>query len=233
MLSRVDLSEGLALIHVLACQPFGGLESVVRTLAEGQTARRHRVRVVAVLDLEPSPHPFELALRDAGIEVTPGRLPPRAYRRERGVLAALFRELRPELVHTHGYRADVQAGAVARRLGIPTVATVHGFTGGGWKNGLYEWLQLRALRRSDAVVAVSKPLVRQLRARGVAAQRIHCLPNAWGGRGTLLSREEARRRLALPDDAFVVGWVGRLSAEKGPDVLLDALARLKAAPVLC
>ncbi len=232
-MSREVPSKGLALIHVLACQPFGGLESVVRTLAEGQTKRRHRVRVVAVLDLEPSPHPFELALRDAGIEVTSLRLPPRAYRRERGVLATLFRELRPALVHTHGYRADVQAGAVAHRLGIPTLATVHGFTGGGWKNRLYEWLQLRALGRSDAVVAVSKPLVGRLRARGVAAQRIHCVPNAWGGRGALLSREEARRGLALPDDAFVVGWVGRLSAEKGPDVLLDALARMKEAPVSC
>ena len=40
----------------------------------------------------------------------------------------VVRELRPQVVHTHGYRADVQAGAVARRLVIPASSTVHGFT---------------------------------------------------------------------------------------------------------
>jgi len=41
----------------------------------------------------------------------------------------------------------------------------------------------------------------------------------------------ARRTLGLPSDAFVVGWVGRLTNEKGADVLLDAVARF-AGPVV-
>jgi len=36
----------------------------------------------------------------------------------------------------------------------------------------------------------------------------------------------------LPRDAWIVGFVGRLSAEKGPDVLLDAMASLRDLPII-
>jgi len=217
--------EGLCIVHVLACHSFGGAESVVRTLSTGLRERGHRPFVVAVVDPVPTPHPFEVAVSEAGIEVVPLRVPPRAYLHERRRLAELLRRLRPRVVHTHGYRADVQAGAVAHRLGFPLVSTVHGFTGGDWKNRLYERLEERALRRYDAVVAVSRPLVERLRSRGVPVERIVCVPNAWRRRGQVLPRAEARRQLGLGDEEFVIGWVGRLSREKGADVLLDALSR--------
>src|SRR2546426_3337951 len=50
--------------------------------------------------------------------------------------------------YTTLFRSVVDAG-VARRLGIPAVTTVHGFTGGDWKNRFYERLQRRAYRRVD------------------------------------------------------------------------------------
>jgi glycosyltransferase involved in cell wall biosynthesis len=137
------------------------------------------------------------------------------------------------VVHTHGYRADLQAGAVARRLGLATVSTVHGFTGGDWKNRLYERLQERALRRFDAVVAVSRPLAGRLRSRGVPAERLVSIPNAWHRSGYALTRTEARQRLGLGQGDFVVGWVGRLSAEKGADVLVDALPSMKENAISC
>ena len=93
-------------------------------------------------------------------------MPGRAYLRERAAIARLLREVRPDVVHTHGYRPDVLDAGVARGQGIAVVTTVHGFTGGGWKNRVYEWLQCRAFRRFDAVVAVSRPLVGLLERRG-------------------------------------------------------------------
>ena len=217
----------MRIVHVAAVGPFGGLESMLATLAAGQTRRGHAVRVALILDREPIPHPFEAVLASAGVDAVPLRLPARSYARERRELAQLLRAASPDVLHTHGYRADVQAGGVGRRLGIPTLSTVHGFTGGDWKNRLYEWLQLRALRRAEAAVVVSRPLVERLRAARVPDARVHLLPNAWGGgAGPALSREQARRELGLPDDRFIVGWVGRLSFEKGADVIVDALARL-------
>ena len=224
---RERSGERLAIVHIAAAGPYGGLESMVTLLAAGLTRRHHNVRVAAVLDLEPDPHPFEASLARVGVEMLPIRLPHRAYRRERRVLSEMLCVLCPQVVHTHGYRADVQAGAVARRLGIPRVSTVHGFTGGNWKNRFYEWFQLRSLSRADAIVAVSRPQIERLQAEGVAADRVHLLPNAWKGRGAPAHRAQARRELGLPDDGFVVGWVGRLSLEKGADVLIEALSRLR------
>jgi glycosyltransferase involved in cell wall biosynthesis len=121
--------------------------------------------------------------------------------------------------------------AAARRLGIPTVTTVHGFAGGDWKNRLYERLQRRAYRRLDAVIVVSRPLGEQLIQHGVPPHRVHVVQNAWQETAPLLARSAARRALGVNDDGFLVGWAGRLSGEKGPDVLLDALVHLTDLPV--
>jgi glycosyltransferase involved in cell wall biosynthesis len=216
----------MQVVHILAPGPVGGLERVVTTLAAAQRAAGSDVRVIAVLDEGVGEPASLLALQNSGVPVEPIALPGRAYRLERRRLGEVLRRVSGTLVHTHGYRADIQGGAVARRLGLPTVTTVHGFTGGGPKNRLYEWLQRRAFRRFDAVVAVSKPLGEALVSAGVPSGRVHVIPNAAPPAGAALNRVEARRELGLPSDGFVIGWVGRLSLEKGPDVLVEALALL-------
>jgi glycosyltransferase involved in cell wall biosynthesis len=122
-------------------------------------------------------------------------------------------------------------GGVARRLGVPTVTTVHGFCGGGLKNRFYERVQRLAFRRFDAVVAVCRPLAESLIASGVRHGQIHIVPNAYTTSTPTLDRGSARQQLSIPEDEFVLGWVGRLSQEKGADVFVDALARLADLPV--
>ncbi len=220
-------SSAPPIVHAVTPGPVGGLESVVLSLAAGQRRAGRRVAVVSVVEREDPAHPFHRALREAGIELLVLPLPGRSYRREVGVLSAIFDRLAPEVVHTHGYRSDVLAGRAARRLRLPTVSTAHGFTGGGWKNRLYEWLQLRAWRRFSAVVAVSSPLFDRLRRAGVAPGRLHRIPNAWDqADARVFDRDNARRELGLDSAGLVLGWVGRLTREKGADILLDAVSRL-------
>ena len=138
-------------------------------------------------------------------------------------MADVFRELSPDVVHTHGYRPDVLARGPAQRQGIATVTTVHGFTRGGWKNRFYEALQVRTFKKFDAVVAVSEPLRKGLVEAGVPSSHAWMIRNAPVGLDAPLTRTEARRALGLPQDGPIVGWVGRLSPEKGPDVLLRAV----------
>jgi glycosyltransferase involved in cell wall biosynthesis len=171
-------------------------------------------------------YPFLDALEAEGIPTRRITLPTRAYSRERAAIRRLCAELAPDVVHTHGYRSDVLDGSVARAAGAPIVSTVHGFTGGGMRNRVYEWIQERAFRGFDAVVAVSQPIVQRLERRGVPRSRIHLIPNAFAGAASVVERDAARQRLGLPKDEFTIGWVGRLSAEKGADVFVDAVARL-------
>jgi glycosyltransferase involved in cell wall biosynthesis len=46
---------------------------------------------------------------------------------------------------------------------------------------------------------------------------------------SFLERAAARRALGIPEGAFAIGWVGRLSHEKGVDVFVRALAHVKRA----
>jgi glycosyltransferase involved in cell wall biosynthesis len=222
--SRHEARTHPIVLHIVAPGPVGGLEQVVVALTAGLRQVGQDARVAAVLDRGAGDTPFLARLRDSGVPVTPIELAPRAYAAERRRLGDLLRAMGPDVVHTHGYRADIQAAAVARTLHLPTVTTVHGFTGGGWKNRLYERLQLRSFRTFAAVVAVSGPLSQRLQAAGVPADRIHLVPNAAPPSLPPLHRAAARLELGIPSEAFVAGWVGRLSAEKGLDLFLEALA---------
>ncbi|HEU4456910.1 MAG TPA: glycosyltransferase [Longimicrobium sp.] len=227
-----DGDAPLTIVHVCAPAPFGGLERVVRALAAGQAERGHRVHVVAIVDAGTGDaHPFVAALRGDGVAVHPVEVAARAYRAERAAVRAILERLAADVVHTHGYRADVLHSGAARRLGAISASTVHGFTGGGWKNRLYERFQRLALRRHDAVFAVSHPLGAALAADGVPAARIHVVPNAWTPSAAPVPRVEARREFGLTEREMVIGWVGRISPEKGLDVMIDALPLLTDLPV--
>ncbi len=217
----------MVILHVLAPGEAGGLERVVQTLAVGHRRSGHDVYVAVVIDEGRSDHPFSPPLREAGVRIFPLPVPRRGYVRERAAIAALCRRLRPDVVHTHGFRPDVVDAGAARRLGIPTVTTVHGFTGVGWRIPVYERIQRYVFRRFDAVAAVSRPQVQRVVRDGVPPERVHLLPNAWPGDIEPLQRAVARSELAVPDDRFLIGWVGRLSPEKGPDVLVEALPHLR------
>jgi glycosyltransferase involved in cell wall biosynthesis len=233
MTASAPLSSGLELprvLHVLAPGPFGGLESVVAMLAGEWAARGGAVGVVLAMDADsPVPDRWS-ALEPEGVAVLRLSIAHRAYHQEWRLYRDTFRRWRPEIVHCHGYRPDILAGWAARGCRLARVSTVHGFTGGDWKNRMYERLQIRALTRFDGVIAVSRPIHDRLAAAGVPPRRIAIIPNALRGIATM-SRADARRTLGVPDDALLLGWVGRISAEKGLDVLLAALPDLQDLPV--
>lgn len=215
----------LSILHVVAPAPFGGLETVLRGLTAGQLEQGHRPHVAAVVVPEEANHPLVQTLRNDGVPVTEFALPVRAYLRERRQIRELARSTGADVLHTHGYRPDVIDSGVSRTLGIPRVTTVHGFCGSDLKGRIYEGLQIRAYRRFDGVVAVARAQIDRLREGGVRASRLHLIPNAWTpSEGQ--SREEGRSTLGIPENAFHIGWVGRLSVEKGADIFLRSIALL-------
>jgi glycosyltransferase involved in cell wall biosynthesis len=211
-------------VHLLAPAPFGGLESVVTTLSRAQLENGQKVVVASLVPPGPGVHPFVQSLREAGVPTRTLSTPDRGYMGERRGVRALLQELRPDVLHTHGYRPDVVDSGVARKMGIFTASTVHGFTGLGVRGRLYEWLQCRWLRRFDAVISVSEPLKAVLETRGVPADRLHLITNAWRPSRPPLDRDAARAALGIPVHEVVVGWVGRMSVEKGPDLMIEALS---------
>jgi glycosyltransferase involved in cell wall biosynthesis len=218
-----------SVLHIAAPGPFGlgGLESVLLGLALGLHRRGAGVSVAAVVHSNPDRDPVIRTLKEGGVPVHPILVPRRGYLQERREVRRLLEVSRPDIVHTHGYRTDLLDSGIARRLGIPTVTTVHGSSRMTWRTAIYEALQFRLFRRFQAVLAVSRPLVADLRRARVPPDRVRLVPNAWDGRLLPQPRVEARNALGLPLDAFVVGWVGRLIPVKGCDVFLRAVSKLR------
>ena len=224
----------MRVIHLLAPARVGGLERVVHTLSNGLAKEGVAVVVAEIVGGSPCAPLTRSKGEPGGLELVSIPVAERAYIAERRAIRSLLRHVKPDILHTHGYRPDVLDSPVARALGIPTVTTVHGFTGGGFRNRLYEWLQKRAFRRFDAVVAVSRSIAEAVLEAGVNSEKIHLVRNAWHPDAELMSRDLARRELGLRHEEKVLGWVGRLTQEKGPEVMLRAMERLRASDVrLC
>lgn len=218
-------------VHLVAPAMYGGLEQVVATLAAAQQRRGSQTHAIVLgAEGEPEP-PLADALRNAAVNVVGVRTHARAYRRQLELVRDTCERLHASVLHSHGYHPDVLAALLGRATTTARVSTVHGFTGGDARNRFYEWLQCRAYRRFDAVVAVSRKLEDDLERRGVPAERLHVLPNAWNADADIVPRTEARRSLGVPVDVFSIGWVGRVTREKGLDLLIDALPRLQDFPI--
>ena len=218
----------LSILHVLAPTDVGGLETVVQLLAAGHTHCGHSVEIAAVVT---SPkNLFVEQARDAGIKVHVIASPARSFLPERHGVRDLIKRKRVDVVHSHGYRSDILDIAVARHMGVPSITTLHGFAANDRKARAYEWLQLRSIRRASAVVAVSTNVVDKVLASGVYADRVYLVRNATTPIRCLLSKTDARARLHL-DNGLQIGWIGRLSSEKGPDLIIDAMQYLTDLPV--
>lgn len=211
-------------IHVLSPGPTGGAETVVLNLVRGLGASGNPAAIAAIINEQD--HPYVAAARASGIEVIEIREGGRQYHRQASAIARAAKEVGARLIHTHGYLADVIGNWAGKKANLPVVSTLHGFTVAGRRAYLYDIPLRWAHRHASAVVAVSPPIVARLQSRGVKAERIQLIPNAWYKSGSVLDRREARRALGVADDGRRVGWVGRLSPEKGADVFIDSVARL-------
>lgn len=149
-------------------------------------------------------------------------------------LRKLFKEERPDVLVGHDYRADLCLAYSARGLGIPRVAVAHGYTGENRKVRFFEHMDRRLLRKMDAVVVVSAPLRDRLEKAGVPTERIHRIANAVDVTRIAEAARKGRAPVRLgwkfdPEDRVLL-CVGRLSPEKGQDLLLEAFATWQSQP---
>jgi glycosyltransferase involved in cell wall biosynthesis len=154
-------------------------------------------------------------------------------------LARLIRRERPDILHTH----TAKAGAVGRIATLLSgrarpaiiVHTFHGHVLRGYFNPLisfgYRMLERWLATVTTALIAVSPEVRDDLVRLGVAPsnkfaivrlgieldERVHADDGA---------RAETRRVLGVNQDAFLVGWVGRMTAVKQTDDVMRALKGL-------
>lgn len=138
-----------------------------------------------------------------------GRFDPRAVYR----LRADIRQTRADLVHVHGFKANLY-GFLATRFGVPIVATNHRFD-----TGPQNRFDRPTLQRMDAVFAVSNEARDSLREvygiRDAITIPNGVEPRDFVGASPTLSREQP-----------IVGMVARLAPEKAPEDFLALAAQI-------
>ena len=130
-----------------------------------------------------------------------------------------------DVVHAHGYKADVYAYLALRKAGIPLISTCHLWVDSNLKVRMYGALDRWVLKRFAGVAAVSDALYAQVVEAGVAAAKVRMIPNGIDARRFT----DAARRAELTEKQGRpkrIGLVGRLAAEKGIDIFLRASAQI-------
>ncbi|GHE70349.1 glycosyltransferase [Streptomyces capitiformicae] len=218
---------GLKALHIITGLGVGGAEQQLRLLL------RHLPVDCDVVTLT-NPGPVAEGLTADGVRVVHLGM---SGNRDLSALPRLVRLIRDggyDLVHTHLYRACVYGRIAARMAGVKAVVATEHSLGGTQLEGRALTPGVRALYLASeqlgrATVAVSPTVADRLRGWGVPEPRIEIVPNGIDVarfRFDPAVRERTRHLLGLPEDAYVVGGIGRLTAGKRFGVLIDALARL-------
>lgn len=149
-----------------------------------------------------------------------------AYRREMDKLVVVLRGIQPEVVHLTNSMLASMAGPIKRQLGVPVVCSLQGeadFLAGlrePYRSACYELLRGHG-RQIDRFVAPCNDQIEAMRP---------ILTDALGQVETIrpgISLDGVRERQESSPERFVVGFLARVSEEKGLHLLADAVQILR------
>lgn len=214
----------------IICQhlTMGGAEELVLGIATNLPAERYEVRVFCLT----AEGEIALELRQAGVDVTlvpgePGPRDPAALLRLMGAL----RRFGPDIAHTFLLNACLYGRLAAIVSGVPVIlaAEQNVYANKARKHVLMErWLARRTHRVIACCDIVGSFYRRQV---GVGLEKVTVLCNAVRYDQILPLEPPARSRVALGLDpeAPTIGVIGRLTRQKGQDVLFQAVRQLRPA----
>ncbi len=207
-------------LHILTSFEVGGAEMVALEVLRSLDRERFSVGVCSL----GGPGPMQERFAAAGVQTDWLRRSPYlpGYDASLAVgLARLLRRRRVQVVHTHNSFATIYGATAARLAGVPAVVcTQHAVGSNGTSTPSI--LQRAARGCVTHFVTVSEFVRRAAVRKGyVQSARTSVVYN-----GVDISRFARHERVAEPRERLIVGSVGRLSHEKGYDVLIEAYAEI-------
>ena len=229
-LAQVDTAPVTTVLVLISTYIVGGPGKGLLQLLPALTANgRVRPILCTFNKVGAADSPFIRACKEHGIAVTvlPQRfnLDPRPYRLLRGLIAAEG----VDVIQTHGYKENVFGYLLARATGKPWICFMHGTTDENLKVRLYHKLDSFTVRAADRVLSVSRELALRVLPADSAA-RVTVVDNAILPKAQLPTRfavAQWKRQWRIGTDP-VISCIGRLSPEKGQDLLIAAAGRLRA-----
>jgi glycosyltransferase involved in cell wall biosynthesis len=216
-------SRELNVLQLISSGGYYGAENMLLNLcASQQAAGCHNSLLLFYNVHAPNVELYERARR-RGISVRmvhcKGRADWRAVREIREYIA----QDQIDLVHTHGYKADLYGYFAATGMDKPVVATCHNWVGGTAALKIYNRLDRMVLKRFSAIAAVSDVVKTRLIHCGIAPAAIKTIANGIDVKAFASAGAPEWRA----DDATTIGMVARLDLQKGFEYLLLAIHKLR------
>ncbi len=203
----------LHVLEIMASAIVGGMETYVRNLLRLMPADRFRVTCLCPYESEITD-----SLRSMGAAVFIARMDDDPPWRSIQTAAEIVRNFDVDLIHAHLPKAHVLAGLAGALTRTPVVATVHGNSITTHELGIHR-------TTGTNLIAVCQEAYMQALAMGVPLERVTLIRNGVDVerfRPSETARSAFRAALQVAPETPLVGFVGRLDVEKGPDQFLQA-----------
>ncbi|HWK56126.1 MAG TPA: glycosyltransferase [Parapedobacter sp.] len=136
-----------------------------------------------------------------------------------------------DILHAHGTRAASNTILSAKRLGLTTIYTVHGWSFHKNQNFLIKFIRIKSeqflVRKSDITLCVSENNMKEGKAK-FAMERTCVIKNGVDQHKFSLNRQfkDIRTELGIDRSVTLVGFIGRITEQKDPGTLIKAIALL-------
>jgi glycosyltransferase involved in cell wall biosynthesis len=214
----------MKILHIISSGGMYGAEAVILNLSRTLNETGHSSILGVFSNSANSNHQLHETAAQAGIEshLIPcqGQVDHKVPSRIRD----LARLTKADVVHAHGYKADIYTWFALGNSPTPLISTCHNWLDTNSLVRLYGVLDRFALRNYTAVVSVSDDVTKRLMDSGVSEDQIVKI-----GNGVNLRQFEdispSLRAQDEPKHDLIIGWIGRLAHEKGADIFLRAVAQ--------
>jgi glycosyltransferase involved in cell wall biosynthesis len=214
----------LKVLQLISSGGYYGAENMLLNLSASQEKSGCENSLLLFYNVHQPNVEFYERARRSGLSVRMVHCKGRADWRAVRQIEEYIQEESIDLLHTHGYKADIYGYLASWRTGKPIVATCHNWVGGTTALGIYNHLDRIVLKHFDAVAAVSDSVADQLRAYGVPAEKIRAIAN---GIDVHAFEQSSPHSAISASGNKVIGMVARLDLQKGFEYLLQAVRDLR------
>jgi len=212
----------IRVLHIISSLRLGGAQVCVKYLVEHATPGA----------VEPVVLPLRGRQVDIPIAGPVITLPYRRYDpRKFTAILRICRDQQIDVIHAHLQKPILGALLASYSRPVRVVVHEHGpIVRAGWDNAVYRWGLRRLRGRAAAFIAISQAVARALEQRaGVDPARMRVIHNAVDLEAfgpDAAARQQARAEWGAAAEDVVLGFAGRLTPVKGPDLALECLTLL-------
>lgn len=147
-------------------------------------------------------------------------------------LRKIIKEIKPDIVYAHSSKAGALARIADLGLKNKIIYNPHGWAfnmqQSAMKKKMYKWVEKISAHFCDKIVCISDAEKESaLREKICKPSKLQVIYNGIDLEEIKDTVPKTRKELNIPEDAFVVGMVGRLSKQKAPDIFVKAASLIK------